>query len=579
MKPRRPLALVLLLLVLLLGCSFDQGAVPTIANACGGNSGCAEGVCDGSICIDDSGATVDLAIEVLHGATEMQVVTPASWAFAAAPATGSISRDLVLPATRQVLGKVRWDGARVPATLRFIRKMDQAVAALAPAPIEVDTLREPLGADGSDLDDFSAILVAGATYDLLVLPSSDTVPVSVQEAAPAIRTLPPLYLELAIDSGDASEPFRVDVSFPPGLAQDCTDDRDIGCTFSAEIVSFDDETQLELPEAGLQVRAIDEQSGRVVSSIAETDAAGRFAIRISEDASDYLIRVTSSAGRPSFPAVTVDPDVVFANSPDKKVVSIPRLAAIQVTGEVRDRLGRAVPLATVRFVSAGIFGGSQPGLVGSFSSSTTTNQDGSFGKELLTGFYSITVTPPEDIENDWGALSDSSVVDEERTSVGALIVPWQLGLRGTVSTFREERAAGVTVLARARSAMDTGAVNTSQETVSGDLGDFAMSVDIGLYDVQVKVPADSGYAWLVEPDLLMSLEKGDLEKDYRLAPPVAVYGVIRSSDGEAVPNALVRGHLFNNGVDGTSRPLQVAESLSREDGSYRLLIQPFFGAE
>ena len=211
MKPWCPLALVLLF-----GCSFDSGSVPTIDNSCTSDSGCSEGVCDADICIDESGTTVDLAIEVLGGATEMQVVTPASWAFAAEPATGSSSRDLVLPATRQVLGTVRWNGVRVPATLRFVRKMDDAVASLAPVAIEVDTLREPLGATRSEADDFSTILVAGATYDLVVLPSSDMVMVAAQEPAPAIRTLPPLYLVLPIERGDPGDPFRLDVSFPAG---------------------------------------------------------------------------------------------------------------------------------------------------------------------------------------------------------------------------------------------------------------------------------------------------------------------------------------------------------------------------
>lgn len=575
MKPRWPLALVLVL-----GCSFDSGTVPTIDNSCSSDSGCSEGVCDGSICIDESGATVDLAIEVLRGATDMQVATPASWAFAAEPATGSSRRDLVLPATRQVVGTVRWNGARVPATLRFVRKMNDSVAPLAPVAIEVDTLPERLGANGSESNDFSTILVAGAIYELVVLPSSDMIMVAAQEPEPAIRALPPVYLELPIEGGDPGDPFRVDIAFPAGLSDKCTDQRKTGCTFSADVVSADDEAQMVFPEAGLQVRAIDERSGRLVSSIAETDSDGHFAIRVSDDASDYSIRITSNADRSSFPAVSVYPDVVFANNPVDKIISIPRLAPLQVTGEVRDKLGRAIPVATVRFVSTNVFLKSEPGLVGSFSGSVKTNEDGSFGTELLAGFYSITATPPEDIENDWGVLSGGASINEDQTTIDPLVVPWQIGLRGKVSTFRDEYAAGVTISARARSSMDPGASHRSQEAVSSDLGDFEMSVDIGLYDVHAKVPAESGFAWLVEPEVLLSLTAGDLRRDYRLEPPVAVYGVIRTSEGEAVPNALVRGHLFDGGSDGSAaRPLQVAEALSDEDGSYRLLIAPRFGAE
>jgi len=560
-------------LVMIIGCSFDSATVATIDNSCAGNASCAQGVCDGDICIDDSAASVGLAIEVLRGETEVQPITPASWAFASEPASGQTSRDLLLPATRQVVGTVRWNGSPVPAALRFTRRMDDALAPLAPIAVEVDTLREPSAADGSEGNDFSTVLVAGETYELVVLPSSDMVMVPAQEPAPAIRSLPPLYLMFPIAEGDSSEPFRIDITFPAGLGEDCTVDRDIGCTFRAEIYSRDNQDEIDLPEAGLQVRAVDKQTGRVVSSIAETDADGRFAIRVSNEASDYLIRITSSAGRAPFPAVSVDPGLLFVDNPVEKIIYIPRLAPVQVSGSVRDKIGRAVPGATVRFLSTKIFGGVQLGLEGTFSGSATTNEDGSFGAELLTGFYSITVTPPEDIANSWGVHYDAVAVGEDGTEIATLLVPSQINISGTVSTFRDEVAPGVTVLARARPAADPSSVHRSQEVVSDDRGDFAMSVDTGVYDVQVKLPAESGFAWLVEPELLMSLDDGDVRREYRLEPPVAVDGVIRNTDGKTVPNALVRGYVFDQSSGG-SRPLQVAEAVSDEDGSYRLLISP-----
>lgn len=563
----------LLALVGLVGCSFESATVATIDNSCADGASCSQGVCSQGVCVDDSGATVALAIEVLRGSSEAQVATPASWAFAAEPSSGSTRRDLQLPPTRQVTGTVRWNGAPVPATLRFTRRMEEALVPLAPMPIEVDTFRDEVASDGTGSNDFSTVLVAGETYEVVVLPSSDMVMVPAQEPAPAIRSLPPLYLLLPIAEGDSSEPFRIDISFPAGLADDCSISRDVGCTFRAAVYSRDNEGQLDLPEEGLQVRAIDKQSGRVVSSIAETDGDGRFAIRVSSDASDYLIRITSSAGRDPFPAVSVDPDLLVVNDPVDKIIYIPRLPPVQVSGSVRDKLGRAVPGATVRFLSTKIFGGVQLGLEGSFSGSGTTNEDGGFGAELLTGFYSITVTPPEDIANNWGIHYDAVAVGEERTEIGVLVVPSQIGFTGTVSTFLDEAAPGVTILARARRSEDPDSAHRSQEVVSDDLGSFAMSVDIGAYDMQVKLPAESGFAWLVEPQVRMSLDEGDQQRAYILEPPIAVDGVIRSSNGEAVPNATVRGYFFDRSSSGT-RTLQVAEAVSLEDGSYRLLIAP-----
>jgi hypothetical protein len=547
------------------GCSFGSPEVQTIENSCANDAGCPAGVCDGNICIDDSGASVDVAIEILSDSSNVQLATPASWAMGPESFSGSSTRDVDLPATREVRGLVRWDGLRVPSTLRFVRRMNEAVAPLTPVPVEVDTLREP-----SAGYDFSAVLVAGETYDVVVLPSSDMVMSRTEATVPAIRSLPPLYLELRVTDDDLTAPLRFDVAFPASLAENCTENIDTGCTLEAEVLSV--ANQVELPEAGLQVRAIDKNTARVVSSIGETDEYGRFAIRISDSAADYLIRVTSSVGGDPFPSVSVDPDVAFAGDP--KRIYIPRLDPVQFTGRVRDGDGSPVPGATVRFLSIGIFDGSQLGLEGSFSALATTNEDGHFGAELLPGFYSISVAPPEDVENTWGILSAGASVGEGFTEAEALVVPSQVSLRGEVTTFRDESASGVTILASARPSEDLGIMHRSQEAVSDDLGTFAMSVDNGLYDMHVKMSSETGFAWLVEPELAMSPEFGDLARGYRLDPPIPIRGVIRTSDGEPVPNALIRAYVLARTEGAASRPIQVAESVSSEDGSYRLLIAP-----
>ena len=566
-----------LALVAVVGCDFGSPEAQTLDNSCANDASCPTGVCEGDICIDDSGASVDIAIEVLRGDSDPDRGTPASWAFAAESISGSSTRDLVLPATREVVGTVRWDGLPVPAMLRFVRRMAGAVAPLAPVAVEVDTLREPMNGDGPEGFDFSTALVAGETYDVVVLPSSDMVMTPTQGTVPAIRSLPPIYMELPVDDGDPSEPFRFDVTFPAGLADGCTENIDIGCTLEAEVLVLSIDDLVAVAEAGLQVRAIDKKTARLVSSIGETDENGRFAIRISDSAGDYLIRVTSSAGRDPFPAVSVDPDVAFANDPIKKRIYIPRLGPVQFTGRVRDGDDSPVPGATVRFLSTAIFGGNELGLEGSFSGSATTDDEGVFGAELLEGLYSITVTPPEDVESTWGVLTAESVVADEVTATEALIVPSQIGLRGWVRTFRDESATGVTILARARLSEELGA--RSQEAVSNDFGAFAMSVDVGLYDMHVKTSPETGFAWLVEPELAMSPEAGESLRVYRLEPPIPVHGVIRAHDGEIIPNALIRAYVLTSAEGAVSRPIQVAETASGEDGSYRLLIAPRLGDE
>jgi hypothetical protein len=551
------------------GCSFRSSEPPlTIDNSCVDAIDCEQGACDGEICIDDTAASVDVAIEVLRSSSDVSGLTPASWIFSPETASGATQLDLDLPATRQARGRVRWNDARVPATLRFLRRMPEPLEAVA---IEVATSREGDAVDAPDFD-FSVALVTGETYDVVVLPTTDMVMAATAEAAaPALRSLPPLYLEVQVQEGDPAEPFRFDVDFPSDLADPCTTVDDVGCTLETEVISIDGSEPI--PEAGLQVRAIDAKDGRVVSSIGETDEYGRVSIRIGETTSGYFIRVTSSLGRAPFPAVSVDPAVAFANDPIEKVIYIPRLSSIQVSGRVQDVQGSPVPGATVRFSSTGIFDTSQLGLQGSFSASATTNEDGTFGAELLSGFYVVNVTPPADADNPWGVLTTEAVVGGELTVTEPFVLPVQIGFRGSVTTFRDEPAPGLTVVARARSASNAVALHRSQEVVSSSNGGFAMTVDEGVYDVHVKVPAETGFAWLVEPDLAVSAASGDLARLYRLAPPIVLRGFVRASDGSSVEAAAIRGYVLSN-AEGQSRRIQVAETISGQDGSYQLLIAP-----
>jgi hypothetical protein len=542
-----------------------------IDNSCANDADCEQGVCDARICIDGSTASVDVALEVLRSPSDVSGLTPASWMFSPHPASGATLRDLDLPPTRQVQGTVRWNGTRIPATLRFVRRMAEP---LEPTVVEVETLRETAGgAEPADFD-YSVILVASQTYDVVVWPTTDMVTAESDGSTPAVRSLPPLYLELAMDDADPAEPFRFDVEFPSDLGEPCTVDDNVGCTLEAQVLTVDDGEPV--PEPGLQVRAIDVNDGHVVSSIGETGDAGLVSIRINDTASDYLIRVTSSVGRAPFPAVSVDPEVAFANDPNDKVIYIPRLTPIQVSGRVRDENDSPVPGATVRFFSTGIFDNSQLGLQGSFSASATTDEDGVFGTELLAGFYSVSVTPPADADNTWGVLTAEAAVGGELTTIEALIVPSQIQLRGWVTTFREEVAPGLTIVARARSVPESLVMHRSQEVVSNSIGAFTMNVDEGVYDVHVKVPSETGFPWLVEPDLSMSADDGALARVYRLMPPIAVRGVLRASDGSPVEGAMIRGYvLLDDGAQ--TRRVQIGEAASDEEGSYQLLIAPGFG--
>ncbi len=558
-----------LLLLGMCGCDFGSAEVITPENVCGGDADCVQGFCNEGICIDDSSTEVTIAVEVLRGSsdTNTQRATPASWVFVPESFSGASERNYTLSPTRQVVGVVRWQGTPVPATLRFTRRMGALVSALSAVPIEVDTRREPSGAEDPGDVDYSTVLARGQSYDVVIVPSSDVIETADQAAA-AIRSLPPIYTSVEVDDV-VDEVFRFDVIFPEALDEECAENQLAGCTLIGTVLSFDGED--ETAAVGLQVRAVEKESGRVVSSIGETNPFGGFAIRVSDEAGPYVIRVTSSAGGAPFPSVSVDPDLAFINDPAQRRIHVPRVDGVQVTGAVRDEEERAVQGATVGFSSNGIFEESELGLEGTFSASTTTSDDGSFSVTLLPGLYTVIVTPPTDTANIWAPLSAEAFVVEDVGELEDLVLPSQIALSGSCTTFAGDPANGVTVLARARG--DMGELQRSRETASSPDGTFRLTVDAGRYDMLIKVADTTGFPWLVEPELIMSAEQGEITRDYRLPPPIVVRGTLQTAAGATVGGAQIRAYIFES-VGDELRPIQVAETVSEVDGTYRLLISP-----
>lgn len=563
---RTPLGVSLAVLcAALVGCSFGSNELVTLVNGCNGEGDCARGVCDQGICIDDSSSEVTVAVQVLRGASESQGAIPASWTFAPESFSRVSERDYTLPPIRQVVGVVRWQGAPVPATLRFSRRMGEAVSTLSAVPVEVNTFSDG-GEAGPGNVDYSTVLVVGERYDVAVVPTSDVIQTADQPAA-AIRSLPPIYTSVELDDV-VDGAFRFDVQFPDALDVECGVSQLFGCTLTGTVLSFDG--QIQTPAIGLQVRAIEKESGRVVSSIGETSQFGDFAIRVSDQAGPYVLRVTAGAGSDPFPSVSVDLDLAFINDPAQRRILVPSAEPVRSSGAVRDEEGRSVQGATVRFTSNEIFEQSELGLAGTFSATTTTTGDGSFSLELLPGLYDVIVTPPEDMNNAWAPLAAQAFIADD-VALADLVLPSQIGLSGSCATFAGDPASGVAIVARARG--EIGELQRSRLTATDLEGAFRMTVDPGRYDMLIKVADATGYPWLVEPELVMSREMGATMRDYTLPPPIVVRGTLRASSGAVISGAAIRAYIFEND-GGNAYPIQVAETVSAPDGSYQVLISP-----
>lgn len=578
-----PSGCLVAILCLFAGCGFssDDGSFAP-GNDCAESEDCAQGVCDAGFCVAMSTAPVRVVIEVLRSPSDANLATPASWLFQPNVFSGSTTEDLMLPGTRTVEGNVRWKGERVPATVRFIRHLDDQQAAVAPVVVEVDTgsVSATVVDGGSGGFDYNTKLVVGQTYDVVVLPGNDAL--DNEAGAPAIRTLPPIYGTLEIPGVVTAEPIPLDFEFPAALDDECAAGQFVGCLLTGRMLSFDGE--LPSPASGLQVRAVERDTGRLLSSIAETDPDGNYAIRVPAEAGSYFIRVTSSAGSVDpFPSISLDPDVVFEEDPVGRTVFLPRIETVNFSGSVQDSDSRLVPGATVRFESRGIFDDTALGLQGEFRASATTGTDGRYSLGLLPGAYDAVVTPPDDSEDAWAPTAAEVVVLEGLPDPGSeepITLESQTVLSGTCTTFAGNVASGVTVAARARTAI--GGLQRSRETVSAESGEYELKVDGGLYDLFIKVSESTGFPWLVEPQVLVDPADGPEQRDWELPPPIVVRGTVTTFIGTEMGGAPIRAYVLieDEGALVSGRPLralQVAETTSAEDGTYQLLIAPTVG--
>ncbi|MEM7138233.1 MAG: hypothetical protein AAF500_16755 [Myxococcota bacterium] len=570
-------------ITLLCSCGFGSDTpAQAPGNECAASTDCAQGVCDNGFCVDMATRPVTLVVEVLRSPSDTAEATPASWVFAPESFSGMGNRDFSLPGTRPVTGTVRWKGERVPAMVRFTRNLGDPVSALAATPVEANTVRDAVAETAAGDDDYALSLVRGQLYDVAVVPTSDVVTANNDgDVAPAIRTLPPVYSTFLTAPGPGAEPMRFDVTFPETLEAECDEGEYVGCTLTGSVFSVDGE--LSTPVAGLQVRALEKESGRVVSSIAETDDQGAYGIRVSPDAAAYVIRVTSSADAPDpFPSVSFDPVTEFAEDPTNRRVFVPFVETVVFTGAVQDDQLRPVAGANVRFESQGVFAPDEIGFEGTFRTSASTATDGGFGVQVFPGIYDVVVTPPDDAENAWAPAVTQAIIVEgvpDGNEGTPITLASQTTLTGSCSTFTGDAASGVTVAARARS--EVGGFQRSQETVSAETGEYEMKVDAGLYDLLIKVSDATGFPWLVEPEFVIEPNAGTQTRDWELPPPVAVRGQVSDADGGIVPSAPIRAYVIiedNPLASGRLfRAIQVAETVSAEDGTYQLLISPNAG--
>jgi hypothetical protein len=123
--------------------------------------------------------------------------------------------------------------------------------------------------------------------------------------------------------------------------------------------------------------------------------------------------------------------------------------------------------------------------------------------------------------------------------------------------------------------------NRSGSVATDAEGSFTLSVDRGRYDVFIKPPATSNYAWRVLYDVAIAANEAEFATEIVLSEPVAVTGKLQyiggsSADQQSLADADVRAYVLVD-VDGqgsTQRSVEVGSGNANASGNVTLLLPP-----
>lgn len=576
----------LIALVALAGCSLVDPPVPIPTNECSADVDCNGAVCETALgmCIAPEPEAMRVGFEVIP-ASDPSGEAPVRSSFVDVNISGATdSFDLDLQRRITIVGDVRWGEERVPAELTF--KRQSLYAGGASLRTRANTLPEPALAGDGEMADYATGVVAGQQYEVEVRPTGDFA-----------RQLPPMHW--TVDLPAEGEFGRASFMFPPELGGACGDGVFVGCSFEGRVVSLvagADGVDEEVPQDGLQVRAVDPETGRVISSTGmtgpnaddaeDTTEAGSFTLRIAPDAGSWVLRITGDSDdseRAALPTITADPARFFPGEMPPRV-RVPSVETLTYAGFVEDASGQRLENATVTLRSENVFDDASQ-VNGSFSVTVTTDLSddsqpgGDFEVELLPGQYEVVITPSG---SDLGVLVVDAL-DLSTAAAGATLmgqrfeVEARTRLGGRVQTTDGEEMAGSEIFAIARSTDSdarAGAFARSSDAVADATGRFDLPLDIGVYDLRVRPPTESGFSWVLVPNFAIGNTGTTVSVRYQVEAPVPVSGVLRDADGTPVVGATVRAFTILEADDGIPRALLMGETTSAEDGSYRVLLPP-----
>jgi len=433
-------------------------------------------------------------------------------------------------------------------------------------PFPVGISIPPYEASSDDTNDQIASLNAPlGDYDVYAVPRLD----AAQEGTPAC-TLPPLLLP-ATSVASSNLVVNVDLA-DPDVLQGSISGLNLG---------------------GWTLDVVDNDDGRLISTVTtfqtiSVDNVATFDVKlwhsaIRQQGIDAIIRLTppdseKAKGKPTvlwqLDAVDLDGDLVVG-------LDVSALAAKtkDVSATVLDALGEKPIPATVAIQSVELLDGDF-GTNAAFRTTATTDDAGNIAVTLLPGTYQVVAVPAAEPQM---AITETTweINDNTLSTLPAIIIEEKSTIAGDVSTPTGQAAFDLQVFLQPATAQAQSYVETTLNTgdvspgtaigYTDGMGEFAVPLDPGKFDLSIKPPASSGYPWLARARITI---QGTHELNaLAITNPVILEGMLLGVDGTPVRGALLRAWLPPSGQS-AERPtvIQIGEAESDESGRYKLAL-------
>jgi hypothetical protein len=565
----------LLLLLSVSGCSFGKEEDAAEMNTCQVDADCSTQRCESGRCVADVESTVPVTLVVTPkrmpvSGSQVQPIVSDSFELAG----GSQDVSLRMPVSVSV--RVQYKDKPLPA---------QAVFTPLDSSNRFTARTTRLSLFGADQDggepSNKTLLLDGMSYRVLIQPTDSSIPPH------SLLFTAESDAQLEVDYADFADKIKQK-------------------TFLV----------LNAARASFQVRAIAETTGAPISNtvtftgsltglssvdLAFDDPDAAYKLEFTPvDKQSYSTGVAGSCGDDTAqPKLSVRSRLFTTDitMPNRWYVELPKLHdAVEYSGVIglcsNQKLtgDLQVSLETSALYLASDTG---EGIEGSFQTAAAATWDADINKfrfcaRVPPGSYTVKVTPSPSLNcemfaekrllrPEWSGEPDELSMRMPATLTANVLTPDRMPMpRATVDALAI--ASGEVMLTLDRSVAN---YNRSGSVATGADGSFTMAVDRGRYDVFIKPPASSNYAWRVLYDVAIASSEAEFATELVLSEPVVVTGQLKyiggsSADQQSLADAEVRAYTLVDVEGGGSekRSVEIGSGTASASGVVTLLLPP-----